>query len=234
MGSVLILYTGLMAVWGDVYSTNRAVEVQQPGGSATLLGHLVHQVMPQRFPALQQQSAAGAAGSSIRQGAAQQQQALQTDVPQALAAAVDSGDSISQQDAMQEAECEAGPDPLGALTSTRSQPAAAGADGRDGQTGSTSGVGEAADTAAVSAAVAAAASGNSSLDSQPSQPQDELSAAADSGQAAVDVVLPAGWPALCAVYVCGVQPDWRTPLGWLHANFKAADGFLYVVVHLSA
>jgi hypothetical protein len=34
------------------------------------------------------------------------------------------------------------------------------------------------------------------------------------------------------VFVCGVQPDWCTPLAWLHAHLKAADCFLYIVVHL--
>ncbi|WIA28691.1 hypothetical protein OEZ86_011227 [Tetradesmus obliquus] len=29
-----------------------------------------------------------------------------------------------------------------------------------------------------------------------------------------------------------VEPDWCTPLAWLHANLKAADSFLYIVVHL--
>jgi hypothetical protein len=223
-----------MGVWSDVYSTNRAIEVQQADGSATLLAHLVHHVMPQRFPALQQQQQGPvqAAGSSIPHGAAQQQQALQTEVPLAGAAAADSGDLTHQQDAMQQAQAEAASDPLGVLTSTHSEPAAAGAADGDEPGSSRGARAEAADVAA------AAASGNSRPDSQPSQPLADLSASsaaaapADSVQAAGDVVLPASWPAACAVYVCGVEPDWRTPLGWLHANFKAADGFLYVVVHL--
>lgn len=157
---------GLIGVWSDVCSSTRAVEVQQPDGSATLLAHLAHLVMPQRFPALvqQQQQLDTAAGSS---GVQQQEVAGQ------LAAAAN---------------------PLGVLTPS-TQPAAAGT-----------------------------AAGSSSSSLSP--------AAAAAGDA---TVLPQQWPASCsAVYVCGVQPDWCTPLGWLHEHMKAADGFLYVAVHLSA
>jgi hypothetical protein len=225
-----------MGVWSNVYSTNRAVEMQQPDASATLLAHLVHQVMPQRFPALQQrQGVVRAAASSRPHGAAQQEQALQTVGPAARAAAADSADLAHKQDPMQGVQPEAASDPLGGLNSTCSQPAAADGAGGDEQTGSSGAGEEAADDAA---AAAAAVSGNSRPDTQPSQPQAELSvpsaasAAPDSSQAGGDFVLRASWPAACAVYVCGVQPDWHTPLGWLHAHFQAADGFLYVVVHL--
>jgi hypothetical protein len=49
---------------------------------------------------------------------------------------------------------------------------------------------------------------------------------------APQVVLPSHWPS-ASVFVCGVQPDWCTPLGWLHAHLGAADCFLYVVVHIT-
>jgi hypothetical protein len=51
--------------------------------------------------------------------------------------------------------------------------------------------------------------------------------------AAGSIELSPQWPTQSAVYVCGIHPDWRTPLGWLHANLKAADGFLYVAVHIN-
>lgn len=159
-------------MWSEVYSSSRAIEVQQPDGSSTVLAHLVHTVMPQRFPAPQQQQQQAVASSSIEQpqGNAAQQQSIQ---PQ--------GDGQEQQQA-------AATDPLGVLSSSSSKPSASSSD-----------------TGAVQEGTAAAAAGG---------------------------VLPAQWPQSCAVYVCGIQPAWCTPLGWLHANLKAADGFLYVVVHL--
>lgn len=59
---------------------------------------------------------------------------------------------------------------------------------------------------------------------QPRASEGAASAADDSGPQAQ-------WPKSCAAFVCGIQPDWHTPLSWLHVNMKAADGFLYVVVH---
>lgn len=69
-------------------------------------------------------------------------------------------------------------------------------------------------------------------------PQQTASVATPEVQAAVSAaaeghVLPRSGPvAGVRVFVCGVQPDWCTPLGWLHRNLRAADGFLYIVVHL--
>lgn len=161
-----------------MFSSTRAVEVQQPDGSTTLLAHLAHLVMPQRFPALVQQQQCTAAGST----------SVQQQADEAGAAPAAS----SQQRQVAEQVAAAGPDPLGALMQS-TEPAAG------------------------------TAAGSSSAPSPPP------AAAGDTA------VLPQQWPASCsAVYVCGVQPDWCTPLGWLHEHMKAADGFLYVAVHLTA
>lgn len=159
-----------------MFSSTRAVEVQQPDGSTTLLAHLAHLVMPQRFPALVQQQQCTAAGSTSVQ---------QVDEAGPAPAA------SSQQQLVAEQVAAAAADPLGALTLC-TEPAAG------------------------------TAAGSSSAPSPPA-------AAGDTA------VLPQQCPASCsAVYVCGVQPDWCTPLAWLHEHMKAADGFLYVAVHLTA
>jgi hypothetical protein len=123
------------------------VEVLQADGSPTLLAHLAHTVMPQRFPSVD--------SSSARDQQQQQQQQQQAD------------------------------DPLGALGGT--------------------------------AGPAQQAAGAPHDQQQQQQSPD-------------------GWPdaADCRVLVCGVSPDWHTPLAWLHAQLRAADGFVYVVVHLRA
>lgn len=158
---------GVLQLWEQVFSTSRAVELQQPDGSATLLAHLLHAVMPQRFPALQPAAASGA-------------------------------EAARQPDSAAAAAADAGSDPLGAL-------------------GGGSSGGPAAEPVA-----------SSSSSSQPPPPPH----AAGSRPAAVSP----GWPGggACRVLVCGVTPDWSTPLGWLHAQLHAADGFLYVVVHVAA
>lgn len=209
-------------MWSDVYSTNRAIEVQQPDGSATLLAHLVHVVMPQRFPAPQQAAAGPAArDSSIQLQDTQPQQQeppLQQQQQEAEAQLHESSrDAGSEAGQPQQAQVDAG-DPLGVLATAGSHPAAAAA----------------ADAPSSSKPPNATADAAASGASSPSHfPGTAGEAAAGSSAPAGEVVLPASWPSSCAAYVCGVQPDWRTPLGWLHTSFKAADGFLYVVVHLT-
>jgi hypothetical protein len=217
-----VLFAGLIGVWEDVYSTNRAMEVQQPDGSATLLAHLVYVVMPQRFPAPQQPAAGPAArDSSIHSQDTQPQQQeppLQQQQQEAEAQLHESSrDAGSEAGQPQQAQVDAG-DPLGVLATAGSHPAAAAT--ADSPSSSKP----------ISAAADAAAAAATSPPQETSTPGE---AAAGSSAAAGELVLPASWPSSCAVYVCGVQPDWRTPLGWLHTNFKAADGFLYVVVHLT-
>lgn len=88
----------------------------------------------------------------------------------------------------------------------------------------------AADARAPSPSPAAAAEQPSS-----SQPQQQQQQPPDAAAAQRAHLLPSGWPdaRAASVLVCGVSPDWCTPLAWLHANLRAADGFLYIVVHLT-
>ncbi|KAF8072664.1 Snip1 [Scenedesmus sp. PABB004] len=161
------------SAWQATYSSSRPVEVTQPDGSATLLAHLLHTVMPRRFPA--PVPAAGAAA-----GAAQPPE------PHAL------------QEQQQEQQEQQGPaaEAAGTPSSPPDDPlrAAVAAPGDEGG----------------GAAAAEAPS--------PPPPPPPVPLAASH-------VLPAGWPRAAAL-VCGVQPDWLTPLAWLHAQLGAADGFL--------
>lgn len=261
--ALLCVTIGLVGVWSEVYSTSRALEAQQPDGSSTLLAHLVHAVLPQRFPAPQQ--AATAAGGAARadssdsmrgqqqMGPAQQKlppegplQEAQQGLPAGPPAAPGplGGEGESQATQPQEAQhAESADDPLGVLGST-SRPAA-GAE-QQGSGGSSAAAACDSGPAGQSCSTAAAAGASQGQGQQHSsnrsstqqedaqQPSDSAVNTAGCADAADGgVVLPAHWPQQCAVYVCGIQPDWCTPLGWLHANLKAADGFLYVVVHIA-
>jgi hypothetical protein len=203
-------HAGLLGVWSDVYSTNRAVEVQQADGSATLLAHLVHTVMPQHFPAPQQLGptvAAAAVGSPAGGSEQQQQQQPAGDPPDAGGGAEQPAAVAATAAGSDQQGAAAAGDPLGVLASTSSLAAA-------GQV----------------------SSGSSQVTQQTLQDATQgMPASSDEGAAAAaagGVELSPQWPTQSAVYVCGIQPDWRTPLGWLHANLKAADGFLYVAVHI--
>lgn len=255
---------GLVGVWSEVYSTSRALEAQQPNGSSTLLAHLVHAVLPQRFPAPQQAATAAAAAArsgstdSMQQQGPQQAGAAQRVQPPegALHEAQQGspagppavseplgGEGDSQATQPQDAQhAESAEDPLGVLGST-SRPAA-GAEQQGSGDGSAGAVLDSALAGqSCTAAVAAGASqdqGQQHSSDRSSTPQEAqqpsgsaVNTAGCADAAGGGVVLPAHWPQQCAVYVCGIQPDWCTPLGWLHANLKAADGFLYVVVHLA-
>jgi hypothetical protein len=197
---------GLLGVWSDVHSTNRAVEVQQADGSTTLLAHLVHAVMPQHFPALQQLGPSAATkGSDAGSSERQQQQAGDP---------VDAGSRAEQS-------------PAAAATAAGSDQQAAAGDtgGPLGVLASTS-----------SPAVGQGTSASSQITQQAlSDAAQGVPVSASSGEGAAvagSIQLSPQWPTQSAVYVCGIQPDWRTPLGWLHAHLKAADGFLYVAVHI--
>lgn len=210
--------------WQQVFSTSRPVEVLQPDGSPTLLAHLVHLAMPAAFPAPVHPAAAAAPQQQQQQEGGRQQHDVPAEAPAAAAepqreagVQLEPGDPLGVAAA---AGTAAADDAAGAAEAAEAAggqaepppPAAAADEG-----------GDTAPPAAGAPAEAAAEGPGGSRD-----PQAVQGAAAAAVPAAT---LPDGWPA-AVVLVCGIQPDWCTPLGWLHANLRAADAFLYVVVHL--
>uniref|UniRef100_A0A383VVF5 Autophagy protein 5 n=1 Tax=Tetradesmus obliquus TaxID=3088 RepID=A0A383VVF5_TETOB len=231
----------LAAVWEQTYSSSRPVEVLQPDGSPTLLAHLVHAVLPQQFPAPVPPAAAAAMPQPTAQQQQQQgsEQQLELPVSQATAA-------VSEQQQQQQDTAEA-VDPLGAASDAAVEPAAGGVDvgssgskapaaaseGNSGSAEAEPGSNAAGDAAAAATVAADRQTSDVAGSSAASREGAAPAAAAAVAATAPSHELPDGWPASdAAVFVCGVQPDWCTPLAWLHANLKAADSFLYIVVHL--
>lgn len=173
--------------------------------------------MPQRFPAPQPLTAASAApGTEPSQQDTQQAQQPQHRQHEQPAVATAAGRT--------EAADEAADDPLGvkATASVEQQPTATAA-GAEGQQSS----------AATTRQSAGAADTQKAGEEQQTAETLASPRTATSQPASSNHILPPGWPARgVGVFACGVQPDWCTPLGWLYTNLRAADGFLYIVVHI--
>lgn len=207
---------GLIDVWSNTYSSSRPVDLAQPDGSATLLAHVLHMVMPQQFPA--PFVAAGEVAQPSADG--RQQEPQQSAVAAQLTASSGTSSSpatgmLNAADAVSETSAA---DPL--RVPNRPIATCSEAVTAEGLPGSAA-------TATASPATAEVSY------------QQQTTSAVNPAKAAT-IVLPAanhvlvsGWPTQgISVAVCGVQPDWCTPLGWLHSHFRAADGFLYIVVHV--
>eukprot|EP00878_Enallax_costatus_P028930 GHUV01031296.1.p1 GENE.GHUV01031296.1~~GHUV01031296.1.p1 ORF type:complete len:520 (+),score=168.61 GHUV01031296.1:310-1869(+) len=206
---------GLLEVWSDTYSSSRPIDLTQADGSATLLAHVLHTVMPQEFPA--PCSPAGVTQLPAVGGQhEQQQQATTAQLPvspgasntsAAGAAGVDTEAAVASDPLMLHGSCTAVRAEAGAADPAEGQPSAA------GTAGSPDAIAEAPEQ----------------LQSMPAV----TSPRACTVSAAANHVLTSDWPSKgVSVLVYGVQPDWCTPLGWLHAHLRAADGFLYIVVHV--
>ncbi|KAF6263705.1 autophagy protein Apg5-domain-containing protein [Scenedesmus sp. NREL 46B-D3] len=239
----------LAAVWEQVFSSSRPVEALQPDGSPTLLAHLVHAVLPRQFPA-PVPPAAGAAGAASqqvcqrqRQQQQQQQQQQQHGEEQPLGHAAQGAGAAASE--VQQRQQSPG-DPLGAAAGAADLDAAVSVTGSDSSKADAAAGEDSSRTAEAKPGrtpeddarklVDGAAAAGAPAAAGEQRPGVESSSVTSSQAPAAAVVpsheLPDGWPASPVVFVCGVQPDWRTPLAWLHANMKAADCFLYIVVHL--
>lgn len=163
---------------------------------------------PQQFPTLQRPSAAhGAPGAAARQ----QQQAPEVESQQRSITDMTEG---AESDSNREVSGKAAGSGVDASAATAGNPLCAHDDSHIPQALSES----------QPPGVAQASSAAETAHSATSKPS----------STAANHVLPPDWPdqGIC-VLVCGVQPDWCTPLAWLYTHMRAADGFLYIVVHLT-
>jgi Autophagy protein Apg5 len=203
-------------VWEQSFSTSRPFDVLQQDGSDTLLAHVMHAVMPQHFAA------------PVPQGSSRGEQLL---LEQPMATAQEAADAALQQEQELLVESELPALQLETPAQLQSQPEPTPTTRQD----------EAAADPEQPTLLPAAAVSDSSLAAAAADEKCDRTASDNQAAAASHVgrlselpphVLPAvGWAPAVAV-VCGVQPPWTTPLGWLYGHFRSADGFLYIVVHL--
>eukprot|EP00879_Flechtneria_rotunda_P027378 GHRR01029326.1.p1 GENE.GHRR01029326.1~~GHRR01029326.1.p1 ORF type:complete len:438 (+),score=154.99 GHRR01029326.1:191-1504(+) len=226
-------HTSLLGILDQTYSTSRPLAATQPDGRPTRLAHVLNMVMPQRFPSLEQQPsstahAAVATASRRRQQQQQQQQHLQQEQQeqqqqpagsQAVTATSSKAAVLSKAQAPGDDHSQTtykAVDPNSNVSSSRgsSQPGAP--------------LPQTTSTPKAAASSSARETSNRLTEKAQSTTSNE-----DQEQAGTtsSCVLPSSWPA-ASVMVCGVQPDWLTPLPWLYAHLRAADCFLYIVVHL--